>query len=336
MSNPCFEIGLVSECRRARDAKRDIPVPLSPCARATTCTCRGRPAPGPRLRHFAPPPDPYDEWLDGVSDALASGLRQLRDLRPLRHFGQPLAPTPTADYPPRASRFPGGQRWQGLYRAICERRDVRSQFLPDPISPAVLARLLQAAHHAPSVGFMQPWDFIVIDSLEVRQAVKAMYERENRKAAENYTGEEAVLYQRLKLEGILDSPLNLCITCDRSRGGPHVLGRNTILETDLFSVCLAVQNLWLAARAEGIGVGWVSIVDPGELARTLELPAAVYPVAYLCIGYVSEFLARPELEVAGWRSRIPLPELVHGNLWGRPLEDAGLAAALHSEQASDL
>jgi len=102
--------GSTSECRRARDAKRDIPVPLSPCARATTCTCRGRPAPGPRLRHFAPPPDPYDEWLDGVSDALASGLRQLRDLRPLRHFGQPLAPTPTADYPPRASRFPGGQR----------------------------------------------------------------------------------------------------------------------------------------------------------------------------------------------------------------------------------
>jgi len=106
----CPRRGNLSECRRARDAKRDIPVPLSPCARATTCTCRGRPAPGPRLRHFAPPPDPYDEWLDGVSDALASGLRQLRDLRPLRHFGQPLAPTPTADYPPRASRFPGGQR----------------------------------------------------------------------------------------------------------------------------------------------------------------------------------------------------------------------------------
>jgi len=106
----CPVIRVTSECRRARDAKRDIPVPLSPCARATTCTCRGRPAPGPRLRHFAPPPDPYDEWLDGVSDALASGLRQLRDLRPLRHFGQPLAPTPTADYPPRASRFPGGQR----------------------------------------------------------------------------------------------------------------------------------------------------------------------------------------------------------------------------------
>jgi len=118
-----------SECRRARDAKRDIPVPLSPCARATTCTCRGRPAPGPRLRHFAPPPDPYDEWLDGVSDALASGLRQLRDLRPLRHFGQPLAPTPTADYPPRASRFPGGQRSTTTSlppRAICTSRCTQS------------------------------------------------------------------------------------------------------------------------------------------------------------------------------------------------------------------
>jgi len=112
-------LGILSECRRARDAKRDIPVPLSPCARATTCTCRGRPAPGPRLRHFAPPPDPYDEWLDGVSDALASGLRQLRDLRPLRHFGQPLAPTPTADYPPRASRFPGGQRSMPSIRPMC-------------------------------------------------------------------------------------------------------------------------------------------------------------------------------------------------------------------------
>jgi len=119
----------LSECRRARDAKRDIPVPLSPCARATTCTCRGRPAPGPRLRHFAPPPDPYDEWLDGVSDALASGLRQLRDLRPLRHFGQPLAPTPTADYPPRASRFPGGQRRNSL--TVGSLKKINNLFIKD-------------------------------------------------------------------------------------------------------------------------------------------------------------------------------------------------------------
>ncbi|GGX95554.1 nitroreductase [Litchfieldella qijiaojingensis] len=220
----------------------------------------------------------------------------------------------------------------GLYRAIRERRDVRSQFLSDPIPPEVLVRLLQAAHHAPSVGFMQPWDFVVIDSLEVRQAVREIFEQENRKAAENYTGERADLYRHLKLEGILESPINLCITCNRSRGGPHVLGRNTILETDLFSVCLAVQNLWLAARAEGIGVGWVSILDQERLAETLKLPDEVYPVAYLCLGYVSEFLPRPELEVKGWRSRLPIHELVHGNVWGHPLANSPLKAALHEQE----
>ena len=113
---------------------------------------------------------------------------------------------------------------QGLYRAIHERRDVRSQFLPDPIPDEVLARLLKAAHHAPSVGFMQPWDFIVIDSLEVKQTIKDLYLRENEKAANNYEGEQAEHYRSLKLEGIMDSPINLCITCDRSRGGPNVLG----------------------------------------------------------------------------------------------------------------
>jgi 5,6-dimethylbenzimidazole synthase len=217
---------------------------------------------------------------------------------------------------------------EALYRAIRERRDVRSQFLPDPVPAEVLARLLQAAHHAPSVGFMQPWDFIVIRSREVRQQVHAIFERENRKALDNYNGDQAALYKRLKLEGILESPLNLCITCDRTRGGPHVLGRNSILEMDLFSVCLAVQNLWLAARAEGIGVGWVSILDQDELAGTLKLPANVYPVAYLCIGYVSEFLPGPELQAKGWRARLPLEELVHNNTWGEPLNNPELQAEL--------
>ncbi|WP_342119055.1 5,6-dimethylbenzimidazole synthase [Pseudoduganella sp. OTU4001] len=216
----------------------------------------------------------------------------------------------------------------GLYRAIRERRDVRSQFLPDPVPADVLARLLQAAHHAPSVGFMQPWDFIVIESREVREEVHAIYKRENAKAAANYEGDQASLYKRLKLEGILESPLNLCITCDRTRGGPNVLGRNSILEMDLFSTCLAVQNLWLAARAEGIGVGWVSILDQQQLAAALKLPDHVYPVAYLCIGYVSEFLPSPELETKGWRSRLPLEELVHGNTWGEQIQSRELEAAL--------
>jgi len=226
-------------------------------------------------------------------------------------------------------RFSEEQR-AGLYRAIHERRDVRSQFLPDPIAPDVLARLLQAAHHAPSVGFMQPWDFIVIDSIDVKRAVKTLYDDANADAASNYSDERAAQYRRLKLEGIIDSPINLCITCDRQRGGPHVLGRNTMLETDLFSTCLAVQNLWLAARVEGIGVGWVSIVDPMRLAETLKLPAQVYPVAYLCLGYVSEFLPKPELEIAGWRSRLPLEQLLHGNTWAGEIEDDALLAALRN------
>lgn len=227
-------------------------------------------------------------------------------------------------------RFSDPER-QGLYRAIHERRDVRSQFLPDPIPPDVLARLLMAAHHAPSVGFMQPWDFIVIERREIRLAVQAIFEQENRKAAERFDGEQGALYRRLKLEGILESPINVCITCDRSRGGPHVLGRNSILDTDLFSACLAVQNLWLAARAEGIGVGWVSILDQTQLAATLELPENVYPLAYLCLGYVSEFLPRPELEEKGWRRRLPIAGLVHADTWGQPLDNGPLATALQEQ-----
>ena len=216
---------------------------------------------------------------------------------------------------------------RGLYRAIYERRDVRAQFRSDPIPGAVLARILSAAHAAPSVGFMQPWDFIVIDDAPLRSAIKQMFDRENERAAANYEGERATLYRSLKLEGILESPLNLCITCDRTRGGPHVLGRNTVVDTDLFSVCLAIQNLWLAARAEGIGVGWVSILDPHTLAQLLGLPQHVFPVAYLCLGMVTEFLAAPDLERAGWRDRMPLRDLLHHNRWDTALADAALFGA---------
>src|SRR5262245_36349622 len=125
---------------------------------------------------------------------------------------------------------------RGLYRAINERRDVRSQFRPDRISAAVIARLLSAAHHAASVGFMQPWDFIIVEDITLRRAVKRLFDRENERAAINYDGERAALYRSLKLEGILESPFNLCVTCDRRRGGPNVLGRNRVIDTDLFSV----------------------------------------------------------------------------------------------------
>ena len=202
-----------------------------------------------------------------------------------------------------------------VYKAIMLRRDIRRQFEPTPIPRDVLVRILSAAHHAGSVGFMQPWDFILVEDTETRQRVRESFLLERDRSAQFYEGERKELYLSLKLEGILESALNLCVTCDRNRGGPHVLGRSTILETDLYSTCCAIQNLWLAGRAEGIGVGWVSILDPRELSRILGLPDHVVPVAYLCLGYVREFPDGPELQRAGWRQRMPLSELVHFNTW---------------------
>ncbi len=207
-----------------------------------------------------------------------------------------------------------------VYKAIMLRRDIRRQFEPTPIPRDVLARILSAAHHAGSVGFMQPWDFILVEDRETRQRVLESFLRERERSANFYEGERRELYLSLKLEGILESPLNLCVTCDRTRGGPHVLGRSTILETDLYSTCCAIQNLWLAGRVEGIGVGWVSIVDPSQLATILGLPDHVVPVAYLCLGYVREFPAAPELARAGWRQRLLLSELIHSNRWGNPAD----------------
>src|SRR5262249_5819039 len=149
-----------------------------------------------------------------------------------------------------------------VYKAIMLRRDIRRQFEPTPIPKEVLMRILSAAHHAGSVGFMQPWDFIVIENRATRQSVLDSFLRERDRCARLYESPRRELYLSLKLEGILESSINLCVTCDRSRGGPNVLGRSTILETDLYSTCCAIQNLWLAGRAEGIGVGWVSILDP--------------------------------------------------------------------------
>ena len=206
-----------------------------------------------------------------------------------------------------------------VYRAIHTRRDVRGEFLPDPIPDEVLARVLTAAHHAPSVGFMQPWDFVVVRSREVRAKIHADFLAAHAEAEQMFDEGKRATYRNLKLEGILESPVNICITCDRSRHGPVVIGRTHIGAMDVYSAVCAVQNLWLAARAENLGVGWVSILHPQALREALGIPREIVPIAYLCVGYVRDFHARPELEAAGWLKRMPLPELLHFDAWqGQP------------------
>ncbi|PTX42794.1 cob(II)yrinic acid a,c-diamide reductase [Gemmobacter caeni] len=204
-----------------------------------------------------------------------------------------------------------------VYRAIYSRRDVRSQFLARPVDEAVLLRLLGAAHHAPSVGFMQPWNFIVIRDQAVKERVQTAFRAANAEAEAMFPEARRPHYSALKLEGITQAPVNLCVTCDRSRGGPVVLGRTHAAEMDLFSSVCAVQNLWLAARAEGIGVGWVSIFRDGALREILDLPGPVVPVAYLCLGHVDALYAEPELQAKGWASRLPLEELIYRDRWGQ-------------------
>ena len=206
-----------------------------------------------------------------------------------------------------------------VYRAIFTRRDVRSQFLPRPVPADTLQRLLLAAHHAPSVGFMQPWNFIVITAAETKAAIKSAFTQANDEAKRLYADERLALYSAIKLEGIGEAPVNLCITCDRERGGPVVLGRTHNRDTDIYSTVCAVQNLWLAARAEGLGVGWVSIFNEADLRRILALPDRVVPVAYLCLGYVAELHQSPELEARGWRKRLDMQQLIFSERWGNSL-----------------
>ena len=204
---------------------------------------------------------------------------------------------------------------EALYKVIYSRRDVRGQFLPAPVPDEVISRLLDAAHHAPSVGFMQPWDFIVVKEPEVRRKVKDGFELAHAEAAAMFGGAKQDAYRTFKLEGIMESPLGICVTCDRSRSGEVVIGRTANPEMDLYSSVCAVQNLWLAARAENLGVGWVSIIHHDHIRQALGIPDHIVPVAYLCVGYVSFFHATPELEQAGWLPRMELETLVHHETW---------------------
>jgi 5,6-dimethylbenzimidazole synthase len=224
----------------------------------------------------------------------------------------------------RAEGFDEIER-RAVYRVIRERRDVRRGFLAEPIPDELLHRLLGAAHNAPSVGLMQPWRFIVVRDPAVRRKVHEIFLKANEQALASYEGEQQQNYAGMKLEGILEAPQNLCIVCDSQSSQGHQLGRRTMPETAIYSAVCAVQNLWLAARAEGVGVGWVSILEPGLLRSTLKIPDQITPVAYLCLGFVTAFSKEPDLERAGWEKRTPLKSVLSLDQYDSQWGEGGLA-----------
>ncbi|MGW4077628.1 nicotinate-nucleotide--dimethylbenzimidazole phosphoribosyltransferase [Streptomyces asiaticus] len=217
---------------------------------------------------------------------------------------------------PRAEGYDEAER-AAVHRVMRERRDIRNGFRPDPIPHEVLLRVLEAAHTAPSVGHSQPWDFVVIRSAETRRAMHDLAMRQRDAYAKSLPKGRAKQFKELKIEAILETPVNIVVTADPTRGGRHTLGRHTQPQMAPYSSALAVENLWLAARAEGLGVGWVSFFDEREMVRELGLPEHLEVVAYLCVGYVDEFPEEPELMKAGWSKRRPLSWVVHEESYGR-------------------
>lgn len=204
-----------------------------------------------------------------------------------------------------------------IYKVIAERRDMR-HFLPTPIAPELLTKLLQAAHHAPSVGLMQPWRFIRISDSNVRQAIHAQVNEERLQTAqaigEHENSARMAEFMRLKVEGVLEcGELLVATLCDHRE--QHIFGRRTLPEMDMASVSCAIQNMWLAARAEGIGMGWVSIFDPVKLATLLNIPDGAKPIAILCLGYVNSFYKAPMLVEEGWATEKPLSAMLMENHW---------------------
>ncbi|HEX4673701.1 MAG TPA: 5,6-dimethylbenzimidazole synthase [Steroidobacteraceae bacterium] len=200
-----------------------------------------------------------------------------------------------------------------VHRVIHERRDMR-HFVPLPVDPQTLRRLLDAAHAAPSVGLSQPWRFIRITLPELRRQIHELVQQERARTAEalKERGEE---FLRLKVDGVLECGELLVVALRDGTAGGEIFGRRTLPEMDVASAACAIQNLWLAARAEGLGLGWVSIFDPQALARLLGFPTDVRPLAVLCLGHVEKFYTAPMLVLEKWRNPRPLEELLHENGW---------------------
>lgn len=205
---------------------------------------------------------------------------------------------------------------EAVYKVINKRRDIRS-FRPDPVPEEKLQRVLEAAHHGPSVGFMQPWNFILVTSDTIKEKLAWAADKERRALAIHYEDqtEKEAKFLNLKVEGLKEAPITICVTCDPTRGGSHVLGRNSIPETDILSTACAIQNMWLAACAEGLAMGWVSFYKKNDIRDILEIPPHIEPVALMSLGYTDEYPDKPLLELAGWEKRQELETLIFRDKW---------------------
>ncbi|MFC3898592.1 5,6-dimethylbenzimidazole synthase [Lentzea rhizosphaerae] len=206
-----------------------------------------------------------------------------------------------------------------LYEVVHRRRDTRAEFTGEEIAPDVLRRVLTAAHAAPSVGLSQPWDFVLVRDESIRRAFRDHVQAERSVFSAQLDEERAEVFSRIKVEGVMESSLGIVVTYDPDRGAPAVLGRHAIADAGLYSVCLAIQNLWLAATEEGLGVGWVSFYREDVLRRLLDIPARIRPVAWLCVGPVRSLPDTPDLERHGWRTRLPLDDVLHHDRYRRPV-----------------
>ncbi|MDT0458432.1 nicotinate-nucleotide--dimethylbenzimidazole phosphoribosyltransferase [Streptomyces sp. DSM 41527] len=304
-----------------------LPADAPPVAVHIPSQASGEPSPvdGPAPRAAAAEPSTAGPTPDAPADEAphqqdVAELVRLGDDQPQPAGEQPDGGDPAAsdaaEVPSPAAGYDDDER-AAVHRVMRERRDIRNGFRGDPIPNEVLLRVLEAAHTAPSVGHSQPWDFVVIRSDETREKMHQLAMRQREAYAKSLPKARAKQFRELKIEAILETPVNIVVTADSTRGGRHTLGRHTQPQMAPYSSALAVENLWLAARAEGLGVGWVSFFDEREMVRELGLPEHLEVVAYLCIGYVDEFPEEPELLQAGWSKRRPLSWVVHEETYGR-------------------
>ncbi|WP_405757975.1 nicotinate-nucleotide--dimethylbenzimidazole phosphoribosyltransferase [Streptomyces sp. NBC_01420] len=279
------------------------------------------PQPETDVRAVTPLPAPEQSIQPEASAPEPESGPEVIETPDLSDEAEPVQPeaseeAPTAPTAPPAPGYDDAER-EAVLRVMRERRDIRNGFRSDPIPHEVLLRVLEAAHTAPSVGHSQPWDFVVIRSAETRRSMHELAQQQREAYAKSLPKARAKQFKELKIEAILDTPVNIVVTADPTRGGRHTLGRHTQPQMAPYSSALAVENLWLAARAEGLGVGWVSFFDEREMVRALGLPEHLEIVAYLCVGYVDEFPEDPELMQAGWSKRRPLSWVVHEETYGR-------------------